>query len=121
MSSVNLANFSVWAALIQMFGALAITGYILAAITSLISRGNIDRARFLVAEGVLLSLGFTVAATLLRTIALQTWNQILVFSVIFSIRTLLKKVFAWEKTKILKMTFQASIFLGSLLCRTGTS
>ena len=105
MSSVNLVNFSVWAALIQMVGALAITGYILAALTCLIPRQSIDRARLLVAEGVLLILSFTVAATLLRTIDLQTWRQILVFSVIFSIRTFLKKIFAWEKTQIMKTTF----------------
>lgn len=86
-----------------MFGALAIAGYVLAAIISLISTRNIDRARLLVAEGVLTSLSFTIAATLLRTINLQTWRQILIFSVILSLRTVLKKMFAWEKTQILTM------------------
>lgn len=86
-----------------MFGALAITGYVIAAIVALISHRNIDRARLLVAEGVLTSLSFTVAATLLRIINLQTWRQILIFSIILSLRTILKKVFAWEKTQILTM------------------
>ncbi len=89
--------------MIQMFGALAITGYILAAIISLISTRNINRARLLVAEGVLTCLSFTIAATLLRTINLQTWRQILIFCVILFLRTVLKKVFAWEKTQLLTM------------------
>ncbi|HBB31198.1 MAG TPA: hypothetical protein DDZ80_05755 [Cyanobacteria bacterium UBA8803] len=104
MSSVNLFSFSLWAAVIQIFGTLAIAGYILAALFALMPRCHIDRARLLVAEGVLTSLSFTVAATLLRTIELQTWRQILVFSVIFSLRTFLKKVFAWERSQILKTT-----------------
>jgi len=37
------------------------------------------------------------AATLLRTIGLRTWHQILIFTLILSLRILLKKVFVWEK------------------------
>lgn len=98
---MNLFNFSVWAAIIQLLGSLAIAGYVIAAIFSLVIRCNLYQARLIVAEGVLTSLSFMVAATLLKTINLQTWGQILVFSVILSLRIFLKKLFAWEKMQIL--------------------
>ena len=42
------------------------------------------------------------AATLLRTIGLRTWRQILMFTLILSLRILLKKLFVWEKQQILE-------------------
>ncbi|MCA1990991.1 MAG: DUF1622 domain-containing protein [Coleofasciculus sp. S288] len=105
MFPANLFSLSLWAAIIQMFAALAITGYVITAAISLIPKQNVDRARVLVAEGVLTSLSFMVAATLLRMLELQTWRQILIFSLIFLLRTVLKKVFVWEKKLVLMMTF----------------
>ncbi|MBC1225291.1 DUF1622 domain-containing protein [Nostoc sp. UCD121] len=98
---MNLFNFSVWAVIIQFLGSLAIAAYVFAAILSLIFRCNVYQARLLVAEGVVTSLNFMVAATLLKTINLRTWRQILVFSLILSIRIFLKKLFVWEKMQIL--------------------
>jgi hypothetical protein len=56
----------------------------------------------LVAEGVIGGLGVMTAATLLRTIGLRTWRQILMFTLILSLRILLKKLFVWEKQQILE-------------------
>ncbi|MBD2522884.1 MULTISPECIES: DUF1622 domain-containing protein [unclassified Nostoc] len=98
---MNLFNFSVWAVIIQFLGSLAIAAYVFAAIFSLIFRCNVYQARLIVAEGVVTSLNFMVAATLLKTINLRTWRQILVFSLILSIRIFLKKLFVWEKMQIL--------------------
>ncbi|MBE8989780.1 DUF1622 domain-containing protein [Nostoc sp. LEGE 12450] len=98
---MNLFNFSVWAVIIQFLGSLAIAAYVFAAIFSLIFRCNVYQARLIVAEGVVTSLNFMVAATLLKTINLRTWRQILIFSLILSIRIFLKKLFVWEKMQIL--------------------
>ncbi|QHG14686.1 DUF1622 domain-containing protein [Nostoc sp. ATCC 53789] len=98
---MNLFNFSVWAVIIQFLGSLAIAAYVFAAILSLVFRFNVYQARLIVAEGVVTSLNFMVAATLLKTINLRTWRQILVFSLILSIRIFLKKLFVWEKMQIL--------------------
>jgi hypothetical protein len=60
------------------------------------------RARLLVAEGVIDGLSVMTAATLSRTIGLHTWRQILMFALILSLRILLKKLFVWEKRRILE-------------------
>ena len=63
-----------------------------------------DKARLIIAEGVLAALGFSVAGTLLKTIALQDWTQIRAFTVVLVLRTLIKRVFEWEKVSISKRT-----------------
>ena len=94
-------SLSLGAAVIQLIGALVICGYVVVAIASLIPRSNIARARLLIVEGMILGLSVMVSASVLKTIALQTWRQILVLSVILSLRTLLRKLFSWERTRLL--------------------
>ena len=53
-----------------------------------------------VAEGVIGGLSVMTAATLLRTIGLRTWHQILMFTLILFLRILLKKLFVWEKQRL---------------------
>ena len=53
-------------------------------------------------RGVIGGLGVMTAATLLRTIGLRTWHQILMFALILSLRILLKKLFVWEKRRLLE-------------------
>jgi uncharacterized membrane protein YfhO len=57
---------------------------------SLLRLRSIDRARLRIAEGVIAGLSFKLAATLLKTIVLQSWEQILMFAAIIVIRMLLK-------------------------------
>ena len=89
-----------WAQIIEFIGALLIVGYIVAAIISLLHSGNIVRARLLVADGVITGLSFKLAGTLLKTIELHTWQQILIFVAIFTLRTVLKRLFTWERTRL---------------------
>ncbi|WP_017655098.1 DUF1622 domain-containing protein [Fortiea contorta] len=100
---MNLFNFSVWAAIIQLLGAMVIGSYAIAATISLLPNRNVDRARLLIAQGVITSLSLMVAATLLKTIYLRTWKQILIFSVILALRIFLKKLFVWERGQILAL------------------
>jgi len=102
MSSNPLLDFSWWGLALQLMSAVIITGFVAAAMVSLGLGRGVLRARLLVAEGVVGSLGMMTAATLLRTIALRTWHQILMFTLVLFLRILLKKLFAWEKRRLLE-------------------
>ncbi|MDQ2885502.1 MAG: DUF1622 domain-containing protein [Chloroflexota bacterium] len=45
-------------------------------------------------------LSFKLAGTLLRTIELRTWQQIFMFVAIFALRTLIKRLFTWERVRL---------------------
>lgn len=93
-------NLSVWIALIDFIGSLFIIGYVVAATVALVRRQSIVRVRLLIADGVLWGLNFKVAATLLKTMTLTTWQTLAFFVVIFALRTLLKRAFTWERAQI---------------------
>jgi len=101
MSSNPLLDFSWWGLALQLVSAV-ITGFVAAAMVSLGLGRGVLRARLLVAEGVIGGLGVMTAATLLRTIGLRTWRQILLFTLVLSLRILLKKLFVWEKRRLLE-------------------
>lgn len=100
MPFANLFNFTSWAALIEFVGAILIIAYILASLVTLLRTRNITHARLLVADGVITGLSFKIAGTLLKTIELHTWQQILMFSAILALRTILKRFFIWERTRL---------------------
>ncbi len=102
MSSNPLLDFSWWGLALQLVSAVVITGFVAAAMVSLGLGRGVLRARLLVAEGVIGGLGVMTAATLLRTIGLRTWRQILLFTLVLSLRILLKKLFVWEKRRLLE-------------------
>ena len=102
MSSNPLLDFSWWGLALQLVSAVVITGFVAAAMVSLGLGRGVLRARLLVAEGVIGGLGVMTAATLLRTIGLRTWHQILIFTLVLSLRILLKKLFVWEKRRLLE-------------------
>jgi len=93
----QLLDLSWWGLALQLASAVIITGFVVVALVSLSTDGGVTRARLLVAEGVIGGLGVMTAASLLRTIGLRTWHQILMFTLILFLRILLKKLFAWEK------------------------
>ncbi|MCI0350221.1 MAG: hypothetical protein L0Z53_12425 [Acidobacteriales bacterium] len=96
---MRLLDFARWSLLLQMATAVVIASFAGAA---LICAGrDITRARLVVADGVIGGLGIMTAATLLRTIAIRTWHQLLMFSLILCLLILLKKLFVWEKRRIL--------------------
>jgi hypothetical protein len=100
MSSNLPLEFSWLGLALQLVGAIVITAFVAAALISLSLGGGVLRARLLVAEGVIGGLGVMTAATLLRTIGLRTWHQIVMFTLVLSLRILLKKVFVWEKQRL---------------------
>jgi hypothetical protein len=100
MSWNPLLDFSWWGLALQLGAAIVISGFIVAALVSLSLGRGVLRARLLVAEGVIGGLGMMTAATLLRTVGLRSWRQILMFTLILSLRILLKKLFVWEKQRL---------------------
>lgn len=96
----SLLDLSLWAATIEFIGALIIVGYVAAALVDLARMRGARRAQLRVADGVMWGLSFKLAGTLLKTILLHTWEQVLFFVVIFTLRTVLKRVFAWEAQRL---------------------
>lgn len=62
-------------------------------------RGS-DAAKAVVADGVIAGLGFGVAGSLLKTIALGDWPHLRMFAFVFVFRTLLKRVFQQEQLAV---------------------
>ena len=86
--------------IIELLAAFVIVVHVFRALTSIVRTRSSDQARLLIAEGVLAALSFSVAGTLLKTIALQSWPQIRMFAFVLLLRTLLKRVFQWEQRAI---------------------
>jgi hypothetical protein len=86
--------------LVDAAAALVIGYHVSTAILSILRRQGSDVARLLIAQGVLSALGFSVAGSMLKIIALQTWAQIRLFAFVFVLRTLLERVFVWEEHRI---------------------
>ncbi|MDQ2786347.1 MAG: DUF1622 domain-containing protein [Chloroflexota bacterium] len=102
MPTLHLLHFDIWASIIEMGGSVIIVAYCLAALLTLLRLRavGIVSARLLVAQGVLTGLSFELAGTLLKTLLLVSWRQILIFTAIFALRTLLKRLFVWEQTHL---------------------
>ncbi len=99
-SGVDAHWIALGGTLIGLAAAIVIGFHVLWALVALLRRQGTDRARLIVAEGVLAALSLSVAGTLLATIALQTWTQLGAFVFVYALRTMLKRVFAWERTLI---------------------
>ncbi len=96
-------RLDVVAGFVELFGALIISFYALGSLIALATPKSTDpirAARLHIAEGVLAGLTFKVAATLLKTLVLFSWNQIAAFAAVLALRTLLKHLFAWEAEKL---------------------
>lgn len=88
------------ASVVELLATIVIVVHACRALFALVARGSLDTARLVMAEGVLAALGFSLAATLLKVIGLQQWNQIRTFATVFVLRTLLKQVFLRERTSL---------------------
>jgi uncharacterized membrane protein len=92
--------FILWASIIEFIGALLIIGYMFAALVVLVRTRNVIAARLLAADGALAGLNFKLAGTLLKTVALHTWQQILMFVAILALRQVLGHIFTWERERL---------------------
>ena len=100
-SSVRFDALIAWASvLIEFAGAIVIVAACLRAIAVIVktlgTRSGVIAARLSIAEGVVAALGLKMAATLLKTLELRSWNAICLFAAIFVLRTFIKTALAWE-------------------------
>lgn len=79
--------------LIEIVGSLVIFGYCAAGFLVFVTQQNRIRAQILVANGSLLGLSIKLVGAFLKTIELQSWNQLALFTTILILRTIIKKVF----------------------------
>ena len=85
------------AALIEFGGTLVIVAYGAAALLGLVAgRTTVDGARRILAQGALSGLSWKVSAALLKTIELQTFDQIGTAFAILALRHLIKATLAAE-------------------------
>ncbi len=85
---------------IEMIAAVIIAFHACWALAAMARHYEADRPRLIIADGVLTALGFSVAGTLLKALALQSWQQIGMFAFVLTLRTLLKQVFKRERDQI---------------------
>src|SRR3954454_11849905 len=100
MHLADWLGFRSWIVVIQFGAALLIGGYAVTAIVTLVRTRDVNRARLVMADGVINGLGVLVIGALLRVITLESWDDIGLFAVIFSLRTLLKRLFVWEEARL---------------------
>ena len=96
----DILHFDFGILLIELVGSLLLMRYVIAAVILLIRGGKIESVQYLIADGAIIALNFKLAGTLLKTIELKSWQQISIFSIIFLLRTLLKRLFTWESAQI---------------------
>lgn len=102
---MTFAAVLVWiSSLVELCSAFVIVYHAARAMMVIICSAGIDQARAMIAEGVLSALGFSLCATLLKVIGLQSWVQIRTFATVFMLRTLLKQVFLHEGEQALRRT-----------------
>ncbi len=93
-------DFPSWAAAIQALAGFVLAGYVAAAMAGPVLRGDVDRARLLIAEGVIGALAFMLPATVLRTLALRSWEELASLAMVLAMRIVVKRFFIWEKSRL---------------------
>ena len=91
---------SIAGSLVNVVAAVIIAFHAAHALSEVVRHRQSDRARAILADGVLSALAFSVVGTLLKALALQTWSDIGMFAFVLSFRTLLKRVFLHERNQI---------------------
>lgn len=107
MHQLETSILNVFCFVIDTTSALVILGYCTAAFITAVRSGRAMEAHGIVAKGAILGMSIKLVGATLRTVELQTWNQIGLFVVILLLRTILKKVFELEN-KIAARNEQAS-------------
>jgi uncharacterized membrane protein len=83
--------FATLAMLIEFGGALVIAKYVAQAGWSALLQRSPHAAAQIATRGLVAGLNFKLAATLLKTLELTSWNQIGMFVTIFALRLLVKR------------------------------
>jgi uncharacterized membrane protein len=85
---------------IELIGSAVIVFYVLKALAEIARRRPTQLVRLTIAEGIVAGLNFKVAAALLKTVELRTWNQIGLFATVLALRTIVKRLLTWESAHL---------------------
>jgi len=85
-----------YAILITDFIGVAVLLWTVIACTVKLLRGDRQRIRIALAEGIALSLEFKIGGELLRTVIVREWNEMLVLGAIIALRAILAFLIHWE-------------------------
>ncbi|MFC6591398.1 DUF1622 domain-containing protein [Deinococcus lacus] len=99
-----------WALPIEILGSLYLAWSAARAALHLLTGPALGRqevARLLLADGVVTSLSFKAAASLLKILEVQTWSQIGMFAAVLALRTAFKRFFGWEAEQVRRSLAQA--------------
>jgi len=96
MSQARLIGFG--AAAIEMLGAALLSAFLIwSAVRTWVDRQPSLRARAIAAEGIVFTLDFKLAATLLKSLLLAEWRQIGSFAAILVLRMIIKRQMVWQE------------------------
>ncbi len=101
---------------IEAAGSVLLLGYVVAALLALARQRGLEHCRLLLADDAVFSLGFKTAASLLKTLELNTWHQIGAFVAVLALRTVLKRAFAAEKVSLARSASSAGSETGHCVC-----
>ncbi len=87
---------------IEILSSMVIFSYCVAGFVIFMNSRDRLRIQIIVANGTLLGMNLKLIGALLKTIELQTWNQLALFVVIFALRTIIKKVFQRQSLLAMK-------------------
>lgn len=96
MHHLEASIVNVFCLAVDSISALVIVGYCVVAFVTGIYLRSPTQPHNLVAKGALLGMSIKLVGALLKTIQLQTWNQIGLFLAIFALRMILKQFFVME-------------------------
>jgi hypothetical protein len=82
---------------VDFVSAIVIVGYCVAAFVTGVYSRSPTQPHNLVARGALLGMSMKLVGACVKTIQLQTWNQIGLFLAILALRMILKRSFVMEK------------------------
>jgi uncharacterized membrane protein len=85
---------------IDFIGAVVVGWAAVRSARLLVSRGHLHHARMVLSDGAVAALNFVVAGTILKTLALRTWNELGMFAAVLALRTVVKRVFSEELQRI---------------------
>ena len=100
LPSLEARTIAVGGTLIELAAAVVVAWHAFHALFGIVRGQGSDRARQVIADGVLAALSFSVAGTLLKTIALNSWTDIRTFAFVLVLRTALKRVFQAEQKRM---------------------
>ena len=81
-------------------GSVVLTAAVTSVLVGLIRGHGVDAARRTIAEGAVLALTIKTAGALLKTLEVQSWEELGAFTAILALRIVLKRTFAWESGRV---------------------